>query len=185
MGTSRSHPSPKIPQWQVPREMMGREEVPPSSQQQWLWRAAIAEKGAGLAAELTAPPFAEAVRLADRPLVEALPAFDRSVRESRTTTLFADLARRALARAVVTKGGGDAFGPELFAEATGYFASRDLPSVVGGQGRVQTARDSLALKAELRNEALARMGQVTADPRTDWAGYVSGALTALSGMKKP
>jgi len=85
---------------------------------------------------------------------------------------------------VVTKGGSDAFGPEFFAEATGYFASRDLPSVIGGQGRIQTAKNSLELKAELRNEALARAGQVTADPRTDWAGYVSGALAMLSGMKK-
>ena len=108
--------------------------MPPASQQQWLWRAAIAEKGTDLALELTARPFAEAVGLADRPLAEALSAFDRSVRESRTTTLFADLARRALARAVITKGGGGAFGPELFAEATGYFAARDLPSVVGAQG---------------------------------------------------
>ena len=163
--------------------MLGREGVPPSSQQEWLWRAALAEKGAGLAAELTTPLFAKAVSLADRPLAEALPAFDRSIRESRTTTLFADLARRALVRAVVTKGGGDAFGPELFAEATGYFASRDLPSIVGGQDRVETAKGSLALKAALRSEALDRVGQVTADPRADWAGYVSGALAALSGMK--
>lgn len=185
MGTSRSHPSPKIPEWQVPREMLGRDGVPPASLQQWLWRAALAEKGAGLGAELTALPFAEAVSLADRPLAEALPLFDRLVRESRTTTLFADLARRALARAVVAKGGGDAFGPELFAEATGYFAARDLPSVVGAQGRVQTAKDSLALKAELRGEALTRVGEVRANPRADWAGYVSGALEALSGMMKP
>src|SRR5262249_715517 len=101
MGTSRSHSSPKIPQWQVPRQMRAKDGVPPASQQEWVWRAAIAERGAVLAAEFTALPFAEAVSLADRPLAEALQAFDRSVRESRTVTLFADLARRALARAVV------------------------------------------------------------------------------------
>ena len=144
----------------------------------------MAEKGVALMGELTATPFAEAVGLADRPLAEALPAFDRSVRESRTTSLFADLARRALARAVVTQGGGEAFGAELFAEATGYFASRDLPSVVGSQGKVQTAKDSLALKAALRNEALSRVRQVRADPRVDWTGYVSAAISALAGAKK-
>lgn len=163
--------------------MLGREDVPPNSQQHWLWRAAVAEKGSELLRELSQRPFAEAASLADRALPEALPAFDQSIRSSGTTTLFADLARRALARAVVTRGGGDAFGPELFAEATGYFASRDLPSVVGGPGRVQTAKDALALKAALRGEVLSSMSRVSADPRSDWSAYVSEALNVLSGGK--
>lgn len=143
----------------------------------------MAEKGAALAAELAGAPFAAAVELADKPLAEALPAFDRSIRETRTTTLFADLARRALARAVITNGGSEAFGPELFAETTTYFASRDLPSVVAGEGRIGSARDSLALKNDLRGEVLSRVGQVTANPRVDWPSYVAGAIAALAGRK--
>lgn len=185
MGTSRSHPSPSIPQWSIAREIVGRADAPPAFQEQALWRAAIAEKGVGLVWELTVEPLAQAVRLADRPLAEAMQAFDQSVRDNRATTLFVDLARRALARTIVTKGGSDSFGPEFFAEATGYFAARDLSSVVGTADRIQSAKDSLALKAALRAVSLARVREVAADPRMDWKAYVSGALAALSGTAKP
>jgi hypothetical protein len=142
----------------------------------------MAEKGSGLSIDLSGAPFALAVQLADRPLSEALPAFDQSVLETRTTTLFADLARRALARVAMSQGGGEAFGPELFAEATGYFAARDLPSVVGARGRVQSAKEALALKVQLRNETIERVRGVTVDPRSDWRGYVDQAIAVLTGV---
>ncbi len=98
------------------------------------------------------------------------------------------MGRRALARAVASAGGRAAFCAELFAEAAGYYVSRDLPSYLGGTGRVSTAADAIAVKESFR--AIARDAARTAaggeSPPTDaqgWRAYVERVISGLAARK--
>jgi hypothetical protein len=110
-------------------------------------------------------------------------SFDQSVADSRRSGIAVELGRRALVRAVTGHQGTKGFANELFAEATAYYASRDIPSVVGRKGRIETPLAGIRLKAELKG--LARtVASSSGSPATDpagWERYVGRVLGGLRG----
>ncbi len=186
MGTSRNDPSPDIPPWRMARAALGRDQFTPERQAEALWRAAASERGDRLVDSFAEPALATACAIvqARSPVREALQTFDAAVAELGTAGLMVDMGRRALARTAARAGDAADFAGELFAEGVSYYASRDLPSVVGAAGRVQTAAGSLELKGELKRttrEAVVRLGPPASDP-DGWRRYVSSALKVLRGV---
>lgn len=188
MGTSRNDPSPNIPAWRPAKAALGRRDLSPERQAKLLWQAANAHRGPELAESFAAPVFATACAIAARgaSVREALQGFDAAAAQGRAAGPVIDMGRRALARVAAQGGGAAGFASELFAEAVGYYASRDLPSYVGAAQRVQTAAEAIALKGEIRRatiEVVSRVGSPPTDSGA-WRGYVSDVVAELSGARK-
>jgi hypothetical protein len=188
MGTSRNDPSPNIPAWRPAKAALGRRDLSPERQARLLWQAANAERGPDLAESFAAPVFATACQIAARgaSVREALQGFDAAAAQGRAAGPVVDMGRRALARVTAQGGGAAGFARELFAEAAGYYASRDLPSYVGAAQRVQTAAEAIALKGEIRRATVDVVNRAGAPPTDSaaWRGYVGHVVGELSGARK-
>lgn len=184
MGTSRSDPSPNSPPWRVAKAALGRADVPPDRQVQELWRAAIAERVALVESELGHPLVSRACDLAAAGLRpdDAVARYDEGLSEAHEAGFTFDLARRALARVAAAGGARDDFAAELFSEATSYLASRDLSSLIGAPGRVQTVSEAIQLKDQLRCVAreCAREAGRAPSAADKWPTYVRSVLDRIT-----
>lgn len=190
MGTSSNHASPDTGGWRLAQAVLGRTAVPVEQQSVELWRAVAGDRGDRLLQDFGSPLLATAAAVAaeTRTPVEALRRFDEAVRRERAAGLTLDMGRRALARTVATAGGAAAFGAELFAEAAGYYVSRDLPSYLGAAGRVATATEAVTLKEGFRTVArqAARSAAGEASPPSDpqgWRAYVARVVNDLGARR--
>ncbi len=187
MGTSANHPSPNTPNWKLAKAVVGREDVPAQRQTAEIWRAALKDRAAALKKELGSELLGRAAEIAEsaQSPTAAVRQFEQLMLQSRAAGLTLEVGKRALARAVADRGGASGFATELFAEATSYYVSRDLPSFVGATGRVQSTTDSIQLKAEIRSvvrdsAASREMGRT--DP-VNWRRYVGRVVDDLSRKK--
>jgi hypothetical protein len=183
MGTSKNFPSPDTPPWKPALAILGRLGIPVERQAQEIWRSASAERGGRLVDEFAAPALATACALAasSRSPLAAVRAYEGYLARHQAVGFATELARRALARAVAANQGSQGFAAELFAEATSYYASRDLPSFVGARGRIKRPVDAITLKAKLKARArdvVRSTGAVSSQPEL-WARYASSAIGAL------
>ena len=116
---------------------------------------------------------------------EAMDRFDAWASETRAIGLTVDLASAALGRVAAIGVGGQRFVAELFAELTDYYASRDLPSVVGAAGRVATPAAAIALKERLKD--VARSQTLAEGPPPDsvdrWVAYIRRIVSRLAAGK--
>lgn len=182
MGTSRNDPSPNKPEWRLSRTILGSDR-PASEQVRQIWRAAERDQGRALVTSLGAWTVFQACDLAAHAPtpVGALEEFDTRVAERREASLAIEFAKRALARATYLQNGSLGFASELFAEATAYYAARDLPSVIGAPGHASSATAVLQLKNDLRAHARERVGEIGLPPSSAeaWPAYVTAVVSGL------
>ena len=188
MGTSTNQRSPNRPPWKPAQAVIGRTDVLPEHQTVEIWRAASFDKDTNIGQRLSDAVIANAcaaAATAESP-AQALRSYDAILSETRAAGLVFDLARRALLRSVAEKSGPEGFATELFAEAAGYYVSRDLPSYVGKPDRIRTASEIIELKKQIqtytrsivRDQALPKLSQAT------WSSYVIRVLEKLRGRKR-
>lgn len=187
MGTSTNQRSPARPTWRLPQALLGREDTTPQDQGTEIWRAASFDPETNVIDRLSDPILANACLLAARSNspADAIHAYDGVLNEARASGLFFDLARRALTRSVAQREGSFGFAKELFAETIAYYASRDLPSLVGKYGRISNASALIELKRQLQRHtrdvvASQPFPQVTA--RT-WRSFVNSVINRLRAKK--
>jgi hypothetical protein len=187
LGTSANHPSPNTPTWKLAKAVVGREDVPVHRQASEIWRAALGDRAEALKGELASGLIGRAAAIADSaksPSV-AVRQLEQLMLESRSTGLTVEVAKRALARAVAGQTGARGFAAELFAEATSYYVSRDLPSYVAGVGRVATTSGAIQLKAQLRSVAMeaASSRELASTDAAGWRRYVNRVVDDLTKKK--
>jgi hypothetical protein len=187
MGTSRNDRSPSTPPWRPLQAVLGRKDVDPKRQVRELWLAALAERGERLIGDFSKPAMVDLLRIAaGNPTPQAaIQAFDNIVGERRDAGLALDLARRALVRNAAARGGIEGFASELFSEASGYYASRDLPSFVGAESRVPNASGAIELKNAIKAATQEAVGRVTAPKpeQSSWNRYVNAVIEQLRGTR--
>src|ERR1035438_4136459 len=151
MGTSKNVGSPDTPPWKMALAVLGRPDVPVARQNREIWRSVQAERGPETADDFSHPAVAVACRLAaeSSDVRVSLSAYEEHLASQNKSGFAVEIAKRALARTVRAQQGPEGFARELFAEATSYYASRDLPSFVGSRGRVSTTSEAIALKTSL------------------------------------
>ena len=186
MGTSTNQPSPPIPPWQVARAALANQSVTPERQAIELWRAAYGEREGSLLADLGSELLASACSLATKLQTpsDAIRNFQQQLLTGHANNLFLDMGKRALARAVGEKSGASGFAGELFSEVTSYYASRDLPGIVGLPQRAQTTSEIIDLKNQLRSftkEIVKGAGTAPTDPE-GWRSYVTKIVSNLRGQ---
>jgi hypothetical protein len=188
MGTSKNVRSPDTPPWKAALAVLGHLSVPPARQAQEVWRSASAERGVRLTEDLGSPALAAACRIAESTTEPRVAAanFEQFLSSARAGGIGAEIGKRALLRAVSAKRGSQGFASELFAEATAYYVSRDLPSFVAARGRVASTSAAITLKEGIRNSARDVVGGLGV-PATDalgWSKFVSRAVRALQGAAR-
>jgi hypothetical protein len=188
MGTSKNVASPDTAPWKPALAVLGKTGVAVPRQLLEIWRSASADRGHRLLDDFATPTLAQACKLASTaPNVErALTQYDNLLGENKARGLGVEVGRRALLRAVSQKLGSQGFAAELFAEATSYYVSRDLPSFVGGRGRVETMSAAMSLKSQigLATRAIVENYGAPATDNQGWVRYVSGVLRGLQGGRR-
>jgi hypothetical protein len=187
MGTSRNDRSPNTPPWRPVGAVLGRKDVEVGRQVQELWLAASAERGERLASEFAKPAMVDLLKIAaSNPTpTAAIRAFDEVMGKRADAGLALDLARRALVRSAASHTGSAGFASELFAEVSGYYASRDLPSFVGAESRVPNTSSAIELKNAIRASTQEAIGRIEPPKPTaaSWRRYVNAVLGHLRGER--
>lgn len=170
------------------RAVLGNERWPVTRQVAELWRAALSDRDSRLADELSSSWMGEACSIASSDLGpgDAVREFEGRLAEQREAGLNLDLAKRALARSRAEDSGAHGFAAELFAEMTSYYASRDLPSVVGREGRVGSASESIELKRQMRDLVRTEAREAGPVPTTTegWSNYIGRVLDNLENIDR-
>lgn len=185
MGTSKNVGSPDKPPWKFALAVLGRLDVPAPQQNREIWLSVRAERGPEIIDDFSHPALATACRIASKSsdVRTSLRAYEEHLASQDKSGFAVEIAKRALARAVHSQQGAEGFARELFAEATSYYASRDLSSFVGNKNRVNTTSAAIALKASLMENTRAIVksaGTPAVDPE-GWAAYVGGIFRRLGG----
>jgi len=187
MRTSRNDRSPNTPPWRPVASVLGRPEITPDRQSQEIWRAAFGERREHLIADFCRPAMVDLLKVAaSNPTpAMAIETFDHVISKRADAGLALNFARRALIRSAVAQGGIPSFVSELFAEASGYYVSRDLPSYVGSEGRVANISGSIELKSDIKNltQIAARAAGVPRPDKKSWERYVSRVVDHLRAAK--
>lgn len=188
MGTSVNQASPRTLNWNAAQAGYRDASIPIARVASEVWRAALNQESGNIAQLIAQPIVAHLGDLAAR----AQSAADISksaafaIVQSKQSSLATDIARRAAVQCISASDRFATYTEQLFAEATTYLVSRDLPGFVGN-GRAKTVADSLELKAALAKHVVGLAREVdrpaSADERA-WAKYVNTVVQHLRGLSK-
>jgi hypothetical protein len=184
MGTSVNQASPRTRNWEAAQSTYKSDAFPVERVLQEVWRAATNQPEGDLAAQLAAPIVS---RLRDIALqgatpVEVATAVNREIAQSRQASLGVEIARRAAVQCLGAENRAQAFNERVFAEASNYLVSRDLPGFVGANFRNQTVADSHQFKQSVL-DAAARTAREVSAPRAAtpdaWRRYAAAVVDRL------
>jgi hypothetical protein len=179
MGTSVNQASPKTTNWQLAQNAYDDASLSISWALREVWRAAGNQPDGGdLAAQLAMPIIGEFAAFAGRTTspAEASREISRFVSDNKVASLAADIARRAAMQSAGKENAQAVFRERLFAEATSYLVSRDIPGHVSPTGRLQTISDVRAFKAQMMDAAMTAVRnapQPTSSQGDEWSRYVT------------
>ena len=188
MGTSVNHASPKTLNWKAAHVGYRNAEVSVQRITSEIWRAATNQPHGDLATLLSAPIVAKLGQLASR----AHDALDVSrsssieIVRTKSSSLAAEIARRAAVQATASPDRIGAYQRRLFAEATAYLVARDLPGFVGNK-RLRDIAESVNFKVEVANHVASIVEDIGA-PRSlrpaAWKRHVEHVVSALQGKQR-
>lgn len=186
MGTSTNQPSPSTPSWHAAQAAYHDSRISTERAVQELWRAATHRTEGDLVKALASAVIARCGELAATESSRENAVRDASllVAFSGEASLASDIAQRALIKAFRSPADRlAAFSANLFAEASDYLVSRDLPGFVGQSDHIGTPRQAIEFKAAIRDTVLTTVQRI---PRPvagrlegDWAAYVRRVAAAL------
>jgi hypothetical protein len=152
-----------------------------------VWRAALNQEVGNIARLLAEPIVAQLCDVASSAasVAEVSRATALAIVQSKSSSLAADIARRAAIQCVGTKDRMAAFTERLFAETTGYLVSRDLPGFVGN-GPVRTVVESTEYKNALIEHVAGLTRAIKPPASMDarvWSKYVDRVVQRLRGAE--
>jgi len=184
MGTSISQRSPDTPNWRLAQNAYTDPDMPVSDALREIWRAASNENETNLMSHLARPEiasFAELAVLASSPS-EAFEQVSTFVSDRKVASVAADIAKRAVVQSAGTDNPREFFFQRLFAEATNYLVSRDLPGYVKVGGKFGNVSEARQFTQEMMNTA-ADAVRHTPTPvimqDDDWSRYVRAVVSTI------
>lgn len=185
MGTSVNQASPRTLSWNVVKAGYRSPAVPVSRLASEVWRAALNQTTDNIAQLLAQPIVARLGALATeaRSATDLARKTSQMLAQSKNSSLASDIARRAAIQCVGSRDRANAFSERVFAEATSYLVSRDLPGFVGSD-RTRTVAESLKFRAELAGHVAGLAREIGGPRRLDpdtWARHVQ---TVIDGLRR-
>jgi hypothetical protein len=189
MGTSVNQSSPRTLNWSAAHAGYRNASIPAARVAAEVWRAALNQERGNIAQLLAQPVVARLGALA----FKAESAIDLSrktafeLAQSKQSSLGTELSRRAAIQCLHARDRVGGFAAGVFAEATAYLVSRDLPGFVGS-GRARTVADSLEFKAALINHVAGVARSVEAprslDDPSGWKRHVEVIIDRLRRLPR-
>jgi hypothetical protein len=188
MGTSTNQASPATPNWRVAHLAYVDESITIERAVQEIWRAATNQGETDLVSQLASSVVATCSQLASsvqskRTVAAEVPYH---IAASGEATLGSEIAYRALVKTVGREGDlHQVFAASLFAEASDYLVSRDLPGFVGRTGRCKTIAEAIEFKSKIRDSIVGIVNDRHSPPvhptSAAWRNYVMETIEALRG----
>lgn len=189
MGTSVNQPSPNTINWKAAQVTYQDPNAPIERVLREIWRAATSQPEGNLAVLLAEPIVARLrdIVAAGGDASEIGMAATREIALSRQASLAADIAHRAAVQSASAENPAQAYSERLFAEASNYLLSRDLPGFVGNVGRNRTVAQSFEFKRTVLDAATRAVQQVP-EPRSstpdDWRAYTESVVHFLRSRRR-
>ena len=188
MGTSVNQRSPDTLNWRAVQATYEDQSFPVDRVLQEIWRAA-SDKNADFSLMLAEPIVWQLrdIALKAQSPVEAAARAGRAIAQTKQTSLVADIAYRAAVQAASSLERAQTYSERVFAEASNYLVSRDLPGFVGATGRNSTVPDSIQFKSSVLRataEAVRDVGLPSASTPKAWQRHTAAVLNRLRGKSR-
>jgi len=189
LGTSVNQRSPDTLNWRAVQATYEDASIPIERVLQEIWRAATSREGNNFNVLLSEPIITRLrdIAVSARSPVEAATAAGAAIAESKQTSLVADIAFRAAVQASTSVNRAQTYSERIFAEASNYLISRDLPGFVGTVGRNTTVAESVHFKAALMEAASSAVRQVgipTFSSPKAWQRHAAAIVNRLQGKSR-
>lgn len=184
MGTSVNQPSPATQHWKVVQEMYDDPSVPPERLLREIWRAATNQPEGNLAAQLADPSILAIGNFATSATSPAEASYlaGTYIAENEVSSLATDIAKRAVMQSVGKPNPTVSFVERLFAEATNYLVSRDLPGHITPGSRLQNVSEARTFRrtmTESTASAVSPLVSAQVPSSTDWPLFVEGLVNSI------
>ena len=189
MGTSVNQRSPNTPPWILAQDVYTDPNMPIEAALREIWRAASNETETNLMSFLVKPEVHEFAELAISVSshAEAFHETSRLISDKKVASLVADIARRAVIQSAGVENPREQFFQRLFAEATNYLVSRDLPGYIRPGGKIQNVTDARRFTQAMMDNAAAAVRR-TPQPDTiasdTWPGYVRSVVQTIRSRQR-
>lgn len=189
MGTSVNQPSPNTPAWKIAQRAYDNPNLSTDWALREIWRAAGNQPEGDLAAQLAQPVIGDLASFAIRisSPADAAEEISTFVADNQVASLATDIARRAAMQSAGKEGASEMFMQRLFAEATNYLVSRDIPGHIAPTSRLQSISDVRAFKQQVM-DAAATVVRNTPQPTSlqgdDWQHYVTTVIGTIKSLPR-
>lgn len=183
MGTSVNQRSPSTPNWRLVQDAYDDPKIAIDQALREVWRAASNPNEVNLTSLLTEPVVASFADVAARSAspAQAFEEMTRVISDSKVSSLATDIAKRAVIQSAGRENPAQVYTERLFAEATNYLVSRDLPGHVTPGSRLQNVGDARRFTQQIMETAVDAVRR-TGTPRSlmdDWSGFVNSVVSTI------
>jgi hypothetical protein len=184
VGTSVNQRSPDTPPWILAQDAYTDASMPVNQALREVWRAASNETETNLMSFLVQPELTAFADLAARISTpsEAFQETSRFISDQKVASLVADIARRAVIQSAGVENPRQQFLQRLFAEATNYLVSRDLPGHIRPGGKIETVSDARRFTQAMMDttaDAVRRTPEPPVIARDTWPTYVRSVVQTI------
>ncbi len=185
MGTSTSHTSPDTLGWRSAKAGY-QTEIPVERVAQEVWRASQSqdEPIISMLSDRSIFMCYQAV-LSSNQQATAVGSINKILFETKSNSIVAELAKRAIVEAFRAEDPGRAWLSSLFAHVTDYFVSRDLSGFVGHQFRNRSISDAVGFKSSIRSHVKSTVSDIPSriETHSSWRDFVKTVVQVLSGTQ--
>ncbi|WP_276374288.1 hypothetical protein [Chryseolinea sp. H1M3-3] len=181
MGTSVSQPSPRNTNWR--RVFVCHEDgsIPESRVVKEVWRATEKES---ISTEIKSRVIFDCYKAVreSKNIPDAIQKFQRSIVETKSNSIVAEFARRAIPYAFQSKSNPSGqWANSLFSEITSYIVSRDASGFVGEKFRNTTVGSLVEYKKNISATIIKAMGSPPGEIKTirQWEKFVDASISKL------
>ena len=189
MGTSVNQRSPDTPPWVLAQDAYTDATLTIDAALREVWRAASNDTETNLSSFLAQSELRSFVELAARVATpsEAFQETSRFIADQKIASLSADIARRAVIQSAGADNPRQHFIERLFAEATNYLVSRDLPGHIRPGGKIQNVTDARRFTREMMETAVDAVRRTPA-PQTfegeGWPIYIRSVVQTIRRRRR-
>lgn len=186
MGTSVSQASPRNTNWSPVHAGYKSEFVPEERIISEIWRASE-NQDTPISQSIASAAIYECYSAVSgsENFQEAVQKFNDYITDSKSNSIVAEFAKRAIPAAYQSGKPADAWAARIFSEVTNYVMSRDASGFVGGGNRNKTVTEMISFKKSITNKVSEIVGARvrTIKNQKDWNSFVSESIDRLKSAK--
>ena len=184
MGTSVNQRSPDTTNWKLVQQAYENPDFPIERALREVWQAASNQEQGDLIAQLAEPTIGSLVSVAARSIspADASRAVGDYIADNLGASLAADIATRAVIQSAGRPDAQSFFVQRLFAEATDYLVSRDLPGHISPGSRLGSISAARAFKQDMMRTTASTVQQTplpSSFEDSQWTTFVNTVVGAI------